>query len=643
MASIFGIGVSALNAAQLGLATTEHNISNVNTAGFHRQQIVQSSATAQFTGAGFLGQGAQVDTVKRIYNQFLDTQVLQAQTQASYYDSYSLQIKQMDNLLADPNAGLSPALQDFYHAVNDVAANPASVPSRQAMISGAQTLTARFQAIDQQLTQISDGLNGQIRNSVTEINSYAQQIGDLNQRISLAQSASGGQQLPNDLLDQREQLVVELNQRVRVSVITQNDGNYNVFIGNGQGLVIGGSVSKLSAVASSEDPTRLDLAYVTSGGVNVPIASSSLTGGSLGGLLAFRSSSLDDAKNALGRVAMGLAQTFNDQHQLGQDLNGALGGNFFNVASPQTIANSSNNTTSNAQITASIADIGAVTTSNYTLAYTGTSYTLTRLSDNTVTTLPGTFPGSAATVDGVTLTLTSGSFTAGDSFLIRPTRNGGRDISVAVSDTAKIAIAAPIRTNSAITNTGSGILSAGSVNLPPPPNANLQHNVAIAFIDSTHFSVTDTSTSTVLAASVVYAPGSGATLNYNGWTAQLSGAPVAGDTFNVGPNTNGVSDNRNGLLLAGLQTKNTLAGNTTTYQGAYSQLVSEVGNKTREVEVNGKAQQAFVSYTHQAQQSLSGVNLDEEAANLLRYQQAYQAAGKMIQIANTLFQTLLDI
>lgn len=642
MGSILGIGVSALNAAQMGLTTTGHNISNVNTPGFHRQQTVQSSAIPQFTGAGYLGQGAQVDTVKRIYSQFLDTQVLQAQTQASYYDSYNLQIKQIDNLLADPSAGLSPALQNFFSAVHDMAAYPASVPARQTMLSSAQTLTARFQSIDQRLTEIGDGVNSQIRSSVTEINSYAQQIGDLNQRISLAQSVSSGQQPPNDLLDQREQLVAELNQRVRVSVVTQNDGSYNVFVGNGQALVVGDRVSTLSAVTSSTDPSRLDVAYLTSSGATVPIASSSLTGGTLGGLLAFRSSSLDDAKNALGRVAMGLAQTFNDQHQLGQDLDGALGGNFFNVSSPQTIANSKNNTGTNAQLTATIANIGAVTTSDYSLLFNGTNYTLTRLSDNTVTTLAG-FPGSPATVDGVTFALASGSFTSGDSFLIQPTHNGARDISVAIADAAKIAVAAPIRANSATTNTGSGIISAGSVNTPPPPNANLQNNVAITFIDATHFSVTDTTTSTVLAASVVYAPGSGAALNYNGWTAQLSGAPATGDTFNVGPNTNGVSDNRNGLLLAGLQTQNTLAGNTTSYQGAYSQLVGNVGNKAREVDVNSKSQQALVSYTQQTQQSLSGVNLDEEAANLLRYQQAYQAAGKMIQISSSLFQTLLGI
>lgn len=639
MGSILGIGVSALNAAQIGLSTTEHNISNVNTPNFHRQQIVQGSAIPQFTGSGFLGQGTQINTVKRIYSQFLDTQVLQAQTQASYFDSYNQQITQIDNLLADPNAGLSPALQDFYQAVNDMVANPASVPSRQTMLSGAQTLAARFQSIDQRLTEIADGVSSQIRSSVTEINSFAKQIGDINQSIALAQSASSGQQPPNDLLDQRDQLVAELNKLIRVSVVTQNDGSTNVFIGNGQALVVGTNVSTLSTVPSSADPSLLTVAYQANSGATIPIASSSLTGGSLGGLLAFQGTSLNDAKNALGRVAMGLAQTFNDQHQLGQDLDGVLGGNFFNVASPQTTANRSNNTGTNAQLTATISNVGVVTTSDYSLLFNGTNYTLTRLSDNTVTTLAG-FPGTPATVDGVTFTLASGSFTTGDSFLIQPTRNGARDISVAIADTAKIAVAAPIRANSASANTGSGIISAGSVNLPPPPNANLQQPVTITFTSATTFNVAGTGAG-LPATGVGYT--SGGAISYNGWSVSITGNPATGDSFSVGPNTNGVSDNRNGLLLAGLQTQNTLAGNTTTYQGAYSQLVGNVGNKAREIDVNGKAQQALVSYTQQTQQSLSGVNLDEEAANLLRYQQAYQAAGKMIGISTTLFQTLLGL
>jgi flagellar hook-associated protein 1 FlgK len=721
--SLFGIGVSGLNAAQLALSTTEHNITNVNTAGFHRQQTVQTASTPMYTGAGFIGQGVQVTTIRRVYSQFLESQLQQAQTQSSGLDTYLSQIQQIDNMLADPNAGLSPALQDFFTAINGVVANPSSVASRQSVLSGAQALAARFQAMSTRFQEIRDGVNGQIASTVSVINSYAQQIASLNKQITVAQAVTS--QPANDLLDQRDQLVTELNQQVRATVVTQSDGTFNVFIGNGQPLVVGQDASTLAVMPSPEDPQRTEVGLSTAGGT-VMLQESSLQGGNLGGLLAFRSESLDSAENALGRVALGLAQTFNDQHQVGQDLNGALGGAFFNVPSPNVIGSSNN--TGNATIAATVSNVGKLSTSDYRLTFAGGQYTLTRLSDNT------SFPPSATlplTADGLSFSIGSGIPAAGDSWLIQPTRNGARDISVAIADPTKIAAASPILTNATLGNTGSGAIGAGAVypyndkvtitfNSPPTsfnvvdnsagatlatnvpyaagtayafngwkvtlggaPSANdtftvdhtatsagsnsgsgtissatpvgaqfgtdpsLQHNVTISFTTATQFTVTDTTSGTTLA-TLTYDPANGASLSFNGWTTQLTGAPAAGDAFTIGPNSGGVSDNRNAAVLASLQTRNTLAGTnntdpTTSYQGAYSQLTSDVGNKAREVEVTGKAQAALVTQSQQAQQAFSGVNLDEEAANLVRYQQAYQAAGKMLQIASTLFDTILSL
>jgi len=638
--SIYSIGVSALATAQAGLLTTEHNISNVNTPGFNRQQVVQSTNIAQYSGSGFFGQGTHVDTVKRIYDQMLNGQLMQAQTQSSQLESYSAQITQLDNMLADPNAGVSPALQDFFNGVQDVAANPASIPSRQAMLSGAQTMVARFQSIDQRFTEIRDGVNSEVRSSVGVINSYAKQIANLNQSVAIAQGSASSQQPANDLLDQRDQLIGELNQIVKVSTVKQDDGSLNVFIGNGQTLVLGAQPFTLGAAPSLEDPERIDVG-MSVGGSTILLSRGSLTGGSLGGLLAFREETLAPAQNALGRVAIGLAQTFNDQHQLGMDLNGNLGTDFFNVAAPKVIPNTGNPTGTTSP-TVTFNNVSAVTTSDYKLSYNGASWSLINQATNQPVTMTGLGTvGSPYLADGLSIVAPTPSGPA--SFLIKPTINGARDVSVKLTDTSKIAAAAPIETSATLLNTGSGTISAGSVNLPPPPNANLQDNVTIAFIDAIHFSVTDNTTATVLAASVVYNPAAGATLTYNGWTMQISGTPATGDTFTVGTNAGGVADNRNALLLAGLQTQNTLVGGTTTYQGAYSQLVSFVGNKTREVEVTAKAQTNLLSQVKQAQQSISGVNLDEEAANLLRYQQAYQAAGKMMQIASTLFDTLLRL
>jgi flagellar hook-associated protein 1 FlgK len=631
---IFGSGVSALNAAQIGLSTTEHNIANANTPGFNRQEVVLGARLPQATGAGFIGQGVEVSTVKRIYNEFLSNQVMQGQTQASQLETYYQQIGQINNMLADSDAGLSPAMQDLFSAVNNVASSPDSQASRQAMLGSAQFLVSRFQSLNQRLSDINSSINGQISSSVTTINSYAQQIATMNKNIVLAQGAFTGQ-MPNDLLDQRDQLISQLNMEIKATVVKQGDGSINVFIGSGQSLVVGEQTIALQAVQSLSDPSRFEVAY-GSGASVVRAQQNSMQGGVLGGLIAFRSESLDVAQNALGRVALVLADTFNQQHKLGQDLNGSLGGNFFTQPVPLVNANTAN--TGTATISASVASSSALTGSDYSLRFNGgTAYTLTRLSDNTVT----AFATLPQTVDGLTIATTAGAI-AGDSYVIRPTVNGARDIAVAISDPSRIAAAAPIRTNASLANIGSGRISEGTVNAVFPVNANLQQPVSIVF-DSppTTYTVTGTGVPGSPVAGVAYTVGTAIT--YNGWTMQITGAPAAGDTFTVASNTNATADNRNALLLANLQTKNTIAGGTVSYQGAYAQLVSQVGNKTRELGMSGLAQTSMVNQIIQTQQSVSGVNLDEEAANLMRYQRAYQAAGKMIQITNTLFDTLLSL
>jgi flagellar hook-associated protein 1 FlgK len=638
--SIFSIGVSGLNAAQAGMLTTSHNISNASTAGYSRQQIVQAANTPVFSGAGFLGQGTNVQTVKRIYDQFLGSQVLSAEAGAAEMDSYLAQISQIDNLLADPSAGLSPALANFFQGVQDVAANPASIPARQSMLSGAQALVARFQALDQRLAEIRDGTNQQIAGQVTQINTYSSQLADINQRIVLAQA--GGNQPPNDLLDQRDQMLKDLNKLVRVTTVVQSDGSFSVFIGSGQPLVIGSLAYQLKAVPAADDPGRTTVALLGVGGTPLTLPESLITGGSLGGLLNFRSQTLDGAQNALGRIALTLAQNFNDQHKLGQDLTGALGQNFFTVGAPIVQPSSLNTGTGAPVVSIDGASIAQLTASDYRLRFVGGNYQLTRLADNQVQ----TFPTLPQTVDGMTINAGAWSPNANDSILIQPTRNGASNIAVAFSDARLVAAAAPIRSSSALTNTGTGAISAGTVDAPPPPNPNLQHQVTITFTSATTFDVFDVTSAATLATGVAYT--AGANLAYNGWAAQINGSPAAGDKFTVETNANGVADSRNAALLGALQTRNTLMGSATSgptasYQSAYSQIVSAVGSKTNEVAAIGAAQQGLADHATQALQSLSGVNLDEEAANLMRYQQAYQASAKVLQIASKIFDEILAL
>lgn len=627
---IFGVAISGLNAAQSGLVTTGHNIANANTPGYHRQSITQSAAPPAFTGSGFLGQGVNVDSIVRTYSQFLEAQVVSSEARSSYFSTYAAQLAQIDNLLADPDAGLSPALQDFFSAIHDVAAHPSSASSRQAMLSGGEALITRFKTIDARLAELGDAANRQVMATVSGVNAYTQELAKLNERIVIAQSAAG--QPPNDLLDRRDYLITELGKLVGATVVHRGDGMVNVTIGSGQNLVVGAQWVALTTAAGLDDPTRMDVGYQQGVSV-VPIASGSLQTGALGALLAFRDRALVDAQNMLGRVAAGLAQTFNAQHSLGQDLDGVPGGNFFSLQSPLVTVRTGN--TGTGVVQAALSDPAALAASSYRLTYSGGNYQLTRLSDNVVTTY-ATLP---QTVDGMTISLASGTPANGDSYLIEPVRYAARNIGMALTGISQIAAAAPIRTSTGLQNTGTALISPGEVNAPPPVNANLQQSVTLTFTGSGTFNVSGTGTGNP--AGVAYT--ADGAISYNGWTVSITGTPAAGDVFTIGPNTGGVSDNRNALKLAGLQTTNTLANGTTTYQGAYSQLVSRVGEQTRQTEIASSAQTMLSAHARESQQSLSGVNLDEEAANLIRYQQAYQASSKVIEVASRLFETLLGV
>ena len=642
MASIYNIGVSALRVAQAGMSVTTHNIANANTPGYSRQEIMQGTQLSQNLGQGFVGAGASVLGIKRQYSDFLGAQVVGAQTRASNLSTqYDLSV-QVSNLLGDANGGLNVALQDFFASVNTVANSPESLAARQTMVGSAQSLNNRMQTLNTRLGEIRDGLNGQIINSSNLINSYAKQIGALNDNIVKAQAQGGSGQLPNDLLDQRDLLVAQLSTEISVTSVKQLDGSMDVFIGNGQSLVIGTQVSSVQVTTAATDPSTLELAYVSNKGAVSRIPQDALQGGNLGGYLTFRDTIMDPARNTLGRIAIGIADTFNKQHQQGMDLKGLLGGAFFTAGTPQVTASSNN--VGNSAVASTIADPGALTTDDYLLQFDGTDYTLFNRTTNTA--VQSFTPAALATAQtvagtGITLQLTPGAVAdvAGDSYVIRPTVAGARDFGLLVTDPAKIAAANPVRSNAPVANLGSGAIAQPSVTTYPL-DANLQQPVTITFTSATTFDVTGTGTG-LPATGVAYTPGGN--ISYNGWTTQITGTPSAGDTFTVTPNTNATTDGTNILKLAQLQTKNTLVNGTTSYQGAYGQLVSQVGTQTRELEVTSKAQTTMLAQVVKSQQSVSGVNLDEEAANLMKYQQAYQAAAKAMAISQSMFDSLLQL
>ena len=642
--NIFNIGQSALNAAQVGISTAGHNIANASTAGYSRQVVVQTTAGAQNYGYGYVGQGTEVSTIKRIYNELLAKQVTNTQSNSSRINTYNAEMSKIDNMLADSSAGLSPVLQDFFSSIHDLTANPSDASTRQAMLSTAQSLANRFHSMGERLGEIRDSVNSQLTSSVNLVNSYASQIAELNDIIE--KSVNGNGNPPNDLMDQRDQLIAELSKETKTTVVPQSGGSYNVLIGNGLPLVIGINTLSLTTVKSPTDANRLEVAYKSQTNSTI-LNGDSLAGGTISGLLQFRANSLDGIQNQLGQIAVALTGTFNTQHALGLDSYGNPGGAFFTMPVPTVAASTAN--TGTATLSGTITDATAITSSNYRLQYDGTNYKITRLSDKSVQ----SFTSLPQTLDGVTLSATAG-MAAGDDFLIKPTANAATTFNLAISDINKIAVGGYTLSAAANSgNTGSATIStpvtsstyaASPLSAPFSLTYNSGPNTLTGFPATEAVTVTSGGTTSTYAAGSPVTYVSGATVSVAGISFVMSGTPANTDQFTITPNTTiAPGNNQNGLLLAGLQNLGTVNNSSTSYASAFGQIVSSVGNKTRELQVTGAAEEHALSIVTAAQQSESGVNLDEEATNLLRYQQAYQAAGKMMQIASQLFDVLLSI
>lgn len=649
--SLFFTGLSGLSVARAALMTTAHNTANVYTTGYSRQvaEIATNSPTA--TGSGYVGNGATVSTISRSYDRYLTAQLAAAQSASAALSTNGTQINRIDSLLADQTGGLSPLMQSFFTAVQGVANTPADTAARQQLISSAQSLASKFRSTDKYLSDINSSVNDQIAGSVDQINTYSSKIASLNQQISMMSAVAGGQP-PNDLLDQRDQLVSELSQIVDVKVLQQDNGKYNVFIGSGQSLVTGDQAATMKAIQSSADPTRTAVALVGIAGNVSELSDNTFTGGALGGLMTFRNDTLTPTQNAIGRLSMAFASEINVQQNLGVDLSGALGQDLFTTASPGVFSNAKNS--GNLVLSGSVTSTNQLTTSDYSVQarnVAGTmTYSVTRLSDNQSV---GSFTSFPITFDGVSLAAASGAPQDGDSFLVQPTRTGARDMTVTVLDPSKVAAASPVITGNTSTNQGSGALSAAKIGAGYPATP-LAAKVTLSYDAGTNMlsGFPGSSAVTVTLAdgtSNTYAPGAtvpytaGAQISFDGIGVSLSGQPAQGDTFTIGKNTAGVSDGTNALLLGALQRQTTMANGSSTFNGAYSQIVSEVGNRAMQVNVASKTQDSVTSQIKASQQSISGVNQDEETGNLLMYQQMYQANAKVIQTASTIFDAILAI
>ncbi|MDY4366609.1 flagellar hook-associated protein FlgK [Pectobacterium brasiliense] len=560
MSNLINTAMSGLKGAQVALSTVSNNISNQAVTGYSRQNAILEQAISSSTSAGYIGNGVNVVSINRQYNEFITNQLRAAQTTSSSVSAYYEQISKIDNLLASSTTSLSSTIQGFFSNLQNLTSNAGDSSTRQTVLGKAEGLVNQFKVTDKYLRDMDSGLNTQIQSIVGQVNTYTDQIASLNNEITKLMGANSGT-MPNDLLDQRDVLVDQLNKLVGVEVTVQDGIVYNVALKNGTNLVQAGTSNELVAIGSSNDPTRLTIGYKDQTNDVVSLNESTLTGGSLGGLLSFRTETLDEARGQLGQLALAFADAFNTQHQKGYDRNGVKGGDFFSFGKAVVLNDSKN--AGNAVLTPSYTDTKDVQATNYSIKYDGANWQVTRLSDNSKFTAAVDTSDNSLNFDGVKMAIT-GTPATNDSFLLKPVNDVIIDMAVAVSDPNKIA--------------------AASVKLDE------------------------------------------------------NGAPVLDGSGN--PVFGGVSDNTNAKALLALQNEK-IVGGKASVSGAYASLVGAIGNQTSTLKINNTSQQNVVKQLTAEQQSVSGVNLDEEYGDLMRYQQYYMANAQVIKTAQSIFDALL--
>ncbi len=618
--SLLSVALSGIQAAQAGLDTTSHNIANVNTPGYSRQKVVQSAQNSVLFGPGYVGSGVKLDAISRSYNDLLAGQLRAAESQAARSSVYAGNVAQLNAVLGDPNGSVATALSGFFASVQGVTANPGDVALRQSVYANAQSVVQRFQGMERSLAEQRQQINQRAEVLVSDLNSRTQAIADLSARIV---NATGAGRSPNDLLDQRDAMLGELNKLVRITVTSEADGAVNVYLNNGQPLI---NHSVVQQLAMTDNPQMQDAPVlgVRTGSSVMPLSENGDVGGEIGGLLAARDEALYSVEASMGRLARVFSQSLNDRNHLGLDLAGNAGGDFFAMDPPQAIPATGNSGA--ATVAASVADAGALKASDYRVQVTASGYTVTRLSDKQ----QQSFAGAPIAIDGLQFDVT-GSTAVGDSYTIRSVSGAVASMRLALPDANAIATASPLRIDPAATNSGTATTTV-TVDANDPA---LLDPAQLTFDGSGNVAVTTSAGTTVLP----YTQGS--SISMNGWSVTVRGAPAAGDTFQIGANTLTDGDNRNALSMAGLETTNILPG--MTYSGAYSALVVDIGTRGRDAQATSAANDGLAASLKTTRESFSGVNLDEEAINLMRYQQAYQAAGRMLGVANAMFDSILSI
>jgi flagellar hook-associated protein 1 FlgK len=631
MSDLFSTSVSGLLAFQRALDVTSNNISNVATPGYSKENANFTERPGQAYSSGYIGSGTDIQSVTRSYDELLAGQVRSSQSSFSNFDTYATHAAQIDNMLSDPKTGLTVSLQNFINAYQTVANSPSTSAQRQALLAQATGISQQLQNYNTQLQTYAGGIEQGISSAITQVNTLTDGIAKLNQQIAAGLASTG--QTPNQLMDQRDQMLDQLSQYVSVSTATQSDGSMNVYVGSGQPLVIGATSQKLQATPNQYDASENQVSLVGGGGLTTDITST-ITGGQLGGLLSVRDQVLRPAENTVGQFAVGLSTLVNQAQGAGVDLTGATGKPMFAVGGVITTGSSIN--TGTGSVTATRTSLSALTTDDYILRQSGGAWTLTDESTGQPVTMTGT--GTAADpfkAAGLSLVV-AGTAANGDSFEIRPTAGASSGMSVLLSSPSQIAVASSIQTTGAAANTGTGAVTSSVIS---DPSVWVPGTYKISFTSATAYQVTDSANNVVGTGNYT----SGSPITFNGASVTITGSPANGDTFNVGAaGASNTGDNSNAFALIDSLNAAKLNGGTTSLSSAANNLVSQVGVQTQQAQANASAQKAVNASATDSRNSLSGVNLDEEAAKMVQYQQAYSACAQLIQASNTMFNTLIS-
>jgi len=621
MSDLMRIGSSAMNAAYAQLQTTGQNIANAATPGYVRREVTLRESGSLSTD-GFRGSGVDVEGVRRIYDAFLVRESASTRASAAQDGARADALRQLDGLFSDPAAGIGAAFDDLVTALADLTAKPSDPSVRTAVLARVEAFASRAAGLDSQLVAQRDAAYGRMQGEVDRANDALAALADVNRRLGAARGSVGA---PNGLLDERDRLLGELNEVLRATATIAEDGTASVSTARGEALVVGASAARLQLVPGRLDPLRADVAIVRGNGSSTRLSASEL-GGRLAGLDRFAGEDVASARGRLGQITAAVATRFNDLQARGLDATGSAGQPLFALGTPAASGAAGNAGT--ARIGVRIAEGAALAPSDYVLAWDGLEYTATRLSDDSVT----RFATLPRTIDGLELQLDAGAPAAGDRVLVRAASAFASGARALQSDPARLATALPVAAEAGSGNGGD--LRAASLDVTAIGPATGQP-VTVTFTAAGTFDVSGTGTGNPTG--LAYTPGM--QLSYNGWTLRLEGIPAAGDTLRIVPTANPATDNRNARAMQAL-------GDATMVDGAtviarYADLVGDVGTRTQSATVSGDMSRRLHADAERARTALSSVNLDEEAARLLQFQQAYQAAAKVIAAADEMFRTLL--